>query len=110
MLDNTPDQPSKFRTKNCIEINDDLRKTYNKDSQIKFKTSMLKSSRCDYSDAHILGSRTTAITGAGAYDNVKRADERDKGVIIKNCAPSTDSINEINKPQIDNAKDLDVNV
>ena len=27
MLDNTPDQPSKFRTKNWLEINDDLRRT-----------------------------------------------------------------------------------
>ena len=24
-LDNTPDQPSKFRAKNCVEINDDSR-------------------------------------------------------------------------------------
>ena len=37
-LDNTPSQPTKFRTKNWIEINDDACGTYNKDSQIKFKT------------------------------------------------------------------------
>ena len=36
-LDNTPSQPTKFRTKNWIEINDDACGTYNKDSQIKFK-------------------------------------------------------------------------
>ena len=52
LLDNTPNQPSKFRTKNWIEINDDSRETYNTNSQIKFKTSMLKSSLCDYSDAY----------------------------------------------------------
>ena len=42
LLDNTPNQPSKFRTKNLVEINDDSRETYNTNSQIKFKTSMLK--------------------------------------------------------------------
>ena len=50
-LDNTPNQPTKFRTKNCLEINDDARGTYNTNIQIKYKTSMLKSSLCDYSDA-----------------------------------------------------------
>ena len=29
LLDNTPNQPSKFRTKNWVEINDDPRGTYN---------------------------------------------------------------------------------
>ena len=52
--DNTPNQPSKFRTRNWIEINDESRGTYNVNSQIKFKTTMLKSSLCDYSDAYIL--------------------------------------------------------
>ena len=42
-LDNAPNQPSRFRTKNCVQINDDSRGTYNTNSQIKFKTSMLKS-------------------------------------------------------------------
>ena len=51
ILDNTPNQPSKFRTKNWVEINDDLRGTYSTNSHNNFKTSMLKSSLCDYSDA-----------------------------------------------------------
>ena len=48
------DQPSKFRTRNLVEINDESRGAYNVNSQIKFKTTMLKSSLCDYSDAYIL--------------------------------------------------------
>ena len=44
LLDNTPNQPIKFRTKNWVEINDDTRGTYKTNSQIRFKTSMLKSS------------------------------------------------------------------
>ena len=41
LLDNTPNQPTKFRTKSWVELNDDARETYNNNSQIKFKTSML---------------------------------------------------------------------
>ena len=48
--DNTPNQPSKFRTRNWVEINDESRGEYNVNSQIKFKTTMLKSSLCDYTD------------------------------------------------------------
>ena len=54
LLDIIPNQQTKFRTKNWIAINDDARGTYNKDSQIKFRISMLKSSLCDYVDAYIL--------------------------------------------------------
>ena len=54
LLGNTQDQPSKFKTKNWVEINDDSRGTYNINSQIKFKTAMLKSSLYDYSDLYML--------------------------------------------------------
>ena len=47
-------QLSKFRTKNWVEINDESRGTYSVNSQINFKTTMLKSNLCDYSDAYIL--------------------------------------------------------
>ena len=51
LLDNTPNQPSKFRTKSWIEINDDAFGTYNANSLFRFKTTMLKSNLCNYSDA-----------------------------------------------------------
>ena len=54
LLDNKPNQPSRYRTKNWVKINDNSRGTYSTDSQIKFKTSMLKSSLCDNSDVYIL--------------------------------------------------------
>ena len=57
LLDNTPNQPSKFKTKNRVEwvgINDEAGGTYNTNSQIRFETSMLKSSLCDDSDPYIL--------------------------------------------------------
>ena len=105
---NTPIQPTKFRRKNGVEKNDDLREMYNTNSQIKFKTSISRSSLCDYSDAYILVSGFITITGAGADDAVKRLDERNKGVTFKNCAPFTDCISEINNSQVDNAKYIDV--
>ena len=44
LLDNTLDQPFKFRTKNWVKINDDSRETNNANNQTKFKTITLKSS------------------------------------------------------------------
>ena len=54
LLDNTSNQLSKFRTKNWFEINDQSRGVHNTNSDIRFKTRMLKSSLCDYSDAYTL--------------------------------------------------------
>ena len=65
LLDNASNQSSKFRTKNLVEINDESRGGYTTGSNIKFKTTMLKSSSCDYADAYILVKGTIAITGAG---------------------------------------------
>ena len=48
LLDDASNQPSKFKTKNWVEINDESRGTYHVNSQIIFKTTMLKSSLCDF--------------------------------------------------------------
>ena len=69
---------------------------------------MLKSSLCDYSDAYILVKGTITITGAAADAAARQADERDKGVAFKNCAPFINCISEINNTQVDNAKDIDI--
>ena len=106
--DDTSNEPSKFITKNWIEINEESKGTYNVNSQIKFNTTMLKSSLCDYSDAYILVKGTITITGAGADAATRQADEKDKGVAFKSCGPFTNCIGEINNTQIDNAKDIDI--
>ena len=106
LLDNASNQPSKFRTKNWIEINDDIRGAYSPNKQNRFKTAMLRSSLCDFSDAYILvkGNVTVNNTaGAGAAAN-----NTNKKVIFKNCAPFTNCISEINNTQVDNAKDIDI--
>ena len=72
LLDNASNQQSKFTTKNWIEINDDIRGAYSPNKQTRFKTAMLRSSSCDYSDAYILvkGNITVSNTaGAGAAAN-----------------------------------------
>ena len=69
---------------------------------------MLKSSLCDYSDAYILVKGTITITGAGADAAAGQADERDKSLAFKNCAPFTNYISKINNAQVDNAKDINI--
>ena len=66
MLEYASNQPSKFRTKNWIEINDQSRRVYNTNGDITFKATMLKSSLCDYGDAYILVKGTITNTGEWA--------------------------------------------
>ena len=108
LLDDASNQPSKFKTKYWVEINDESRGTYNVNSQIKLKTTMLKSSLYDCSDAYILVKRSITITGAGDDAAARQADETDKDVAYKNCAPFISSISEINNTQIDTCKDIDI--
>ena len=98
MLDNTLNQSSKFKTKNWIEINNQLSHgRYESGSDIKFKTLMLKSSL-----------REKTITWAGDNAGARQSDEISKGVIFKNCATFIKCISEINNTQVDDAKDLDI--
>ena len=106
LLDNTSNQTSKFRTKNSVETNDESRERYFVNRQINFKTSILISSLCDYSDAYILvkgniSVNNTAGTGGDANNTNKK-------VIFKNCAPFIDCIRKINNTQIDNTKNIDI--
>ena len=100
-------QPSKFRTRNWIEINDESRGTYTS-NDIKFKTTMLRSNLCDYADAYILVKGTITVTEAGNDDAAKWLDERNKGVTFKNCASFTNCKSRINNAYLDNAKDIDI--
>ena len=67
LLNNESDQPSKFRTRNWVEINDESIETYTS-NDIRFKTTMLRSNLCDYADSYILLKGTITITGAGNND------------------------------------------
>ena len=72
-MDSASNQPSKFRTRNWVEINDESRGTYIGNS-IKFKTTMLRSNLCDYADAYILVNGRITIAGAGNDAAARRAD------------------------------------
>ena len=107
LLDSSSNEPSKFRTRNWIKINDDSRGTYT-DPDIKFKTTILKSNLCDYADAYILVRGTITITGAGADAAARQADERNKSLIFKYCAPFTKCISRINNAEIDTAQNINI--
>ena len=79
---NATNQPSKFRTGNWVEINDESRGTCTS-NDIKFKTTILRSNLCDYADSYILVNGRITITGAG-------------GATFKNCPPFTKCISRIN--------------
>ena len=95
MLNNESNQPSKFRAKNWVEINDESRGTYTS-NDIKFRTAMLRSNLSDYEDAYILVKGTITIIGAGHDDGAKPLDERNKDVLFTSCAPFTKCTSRIN--------------
>ena len=69
---------------------------------------MLKYSLYNYSDAYILVKGRITITGAGAGAAARQADERDKGVIFKNCVPFINCKTEINNAEMNHAEDIDI--
>ena len=66
LLDSASNKPSKFRTRNCVEINDNIRCAYSPNKQIRFKTTMLRSSLCDYSDAYIVVKGNISVNNTAA--------------------------------------------
>ena len=106
LLDNTSNKPSKFRMKNWVEINDESRGTCSVNRQVNFKTSVLGSSLCDYSNAYILVNENISVNNTAAAGAA--ANNTNKKVVFKNCAPFSDCISKINNIQVDNAKDIDM--
>ena len=66
ILDDTTNQPSKFRTKNWFEINDESRETYNVHNDIKCKNLMISSNLCDYSNAYVNVKATIRVVNTAA--------------------------------------------
>ena len=99
--DNESEQLSKFVTRQYVKVNS-LSNTYNENKSITFKTPMLRSSLCDYSDAYILVNGTITVTGHHPRDRQNRP------VILKNNAPFVSCITRINGELIEDADDLDI--
>ena len=106
MLNDATNKPSKSRTRNWVEINDDIRGAYSPNKQIRFKTAMLRASLCDYSDAYILVKGNISVNNTAA--DGAAANNTNKKVIFKNCAPFTNCISKINNTQIDDAEYIDI--
>ena len=108
LLGTTIDEIPRFITKTWVEVyhqpgNADDR--YKPNKQIRFKTSMLRSDLCDYSDAYIVVKRDIVLTKA---DGKRVIDIRNRFLAFKNNAPFTNCISKINNVLIDNAEDLDI--
>ena len=92
---------SKFVTKKCVEVNDLSSGQYSV-KNIRFKTSMLRSDLCDYSDAYIVVKGIINVRGS---TNIG-VDEKD--VPFRNNVPFRSCITKINSTLINNAEDLDI--
>ena len=104
--DNESEQLSKFVTRDYVEVNS-LSKKYYKNKSIRFKTPMLRSDLCDYSDAYILVKGTITVNGVvnGAENDIAR---RNRPLILKNNASFVSCIARINGKLIEDADDLDI--
>ena len=106
--DNESEKLSKFVTREYVGVNS-LSNTCNENKSIRFKTPMLRSNLCDYSDAYILVRGTITVTAPGANndaDNIR--DKRNRPLILKNNAPFVSCITRINGELIEDADDLDI--
>ena len=82
--DNESEQLSKFVTTEYVRVNS-LSNTYNENKSIRFKTPMLRSNLCDYSDEYILVKGTITVTVPGVNNNANNIrDKRNRPVILKN--------------------------
>ena len=104
LLNDELNKPSKFRRRNLVEKDDDVRAEYSPSKQVMFKTSTLRSILCKYGNAYILVKGNITVNNTAAGD----ANSTNKKVIFKNCAPFTSCISKINNEQIDNAEYIDI--
>ena len=113
LLNDTTNQPSKFRSGNCVETNDESQRTCGDDNNnndgnnnnIKFKASMIRWILGDFSDAHILVKETIIVLNTAAASAA--VNNTNKRIVFKNWAPFTSFITKINNTQVDYAEDFD---
>ena len=106
--DNESEKLSKFITREYVRVNS-LSNTYNENKSIRFKTPMLRSNLCGYSDAYILVKGTITVTASGANNGANNIrDKRNRPLILKNNASFVSCITIINGELIEDADDLDI--
>ena len=101
-------QLSKFVTREYVRVNS-LSNTYIENKSIRFKTLMLRSNVCDYSDAYILVKGTITVTAPGANNGANNIrDKENRPLILKDNAPFVWCITRTNGELIEDADDLDI--
>ena len=75
--DSESEQLSKFVTREYVRVNS-LFDTYSENKSIRFKTPMLRSNLCDYSDAYILVKGTIIVTAPGVNNNANNITDKKK--------------------------------
>ena len=102
------EQLSTFVTREYVRFNS-LSNAYNENKSIRFKTPMLRSNLCDFSDAYILVKVTITVTAPGANSGANNIrDKRNRPVILKNNGPFVSCIRRINGELIEETNDLDI--
>ena len=104
LLGNIPDKVPRFVTKKWMEVHDQsgtLEDRYKSSKQIRFKTSMLRSDLCDYSDAYIV------VKGDITVEGLNIRDKKNRSLAFKNNAPFISCISKVNSVLIKNAEDLE---
>ena len=106
MLLSEDNESKQLFTRKYVKVKS-LSNTYNENKSIRFKTSMLRSNLCDYSDAYILVKGTITVTAPGVNNNANNIrDKRNRPLILKNNAPFVSCITRINGELIEDADDL----
>ena len=102
LLDSEHDEVPRFITKKWIEVQSQSGNTYNTSKPIRFKTSILRSDLCDYSDAYVWVKGKITVTNPNNNANF------DRRLTLKNNASFISSISKINCKLVENAEDLDI--
>ena len=92
VLGTTPNEVPRFITKKRIEVHDqsgNSQDRYKPGKQIRFKTSMLRSDLCDFSDAYIVAKGTITLTTTSRREII---DISNRFLAFKNNAPFTNCI------------------
>ena len=93
---------SDFVPRNWIEVNDLLGGQYSVNKNRTFKTLMLRSNLCDYSNTYIAVRRLITV------EDIIIANKRNKMSAVRNNAPFIPCISKIKNTLIGNAEDLDI--
>ena len=108
LLSEESEKLSKFVTREYVKVNS-LSGTHNENKSIRFKTPMLRSDLCDYSDVYILVNGTITVTASGDNNNANNIrDKRNRPLILKNNAPFVSCITRINGELIEDTEDSDI--